>query len=181
MCSSDLCKVAARVPGGAGGRCDDISLRCCRLGELPHAAVGPEGGPGWTCRDGRGAVLAAGEHGMTGAIGGSTSGRGNAAACRGRGREGAVRTVLAAEKRKAPPGLPGGASLKNKGQRPTLPPSLPGSTIGAGGLNFSVRNGKRCFPSANATPISDLIDNRNETLDTHVEAPKKYRPSLSGN
>ena len=30
------------------------------------------------------------------------------------------------------------------GQRPTLPPGLPGSTIGAGGLNFSVRNGKRC-------------------------------------
>src|SRR6185369_17570404 len=38
------------------------------------------------------------------------------------------------------------------GQRPTLPPGLPGSTIGAGGLNFSVRNGKRCFPSAVATP-----------------------------
>ena len=25
------------------------------------------------------------------------------------------------------------------------------STIGAGGLNFSVRNGKRCFPTAIAT------------------------------
>ena len=31
------------------------------------------------------------------------------------------------------------------GQRPTLPPF--GSTIGAIGLNFSVRNGKRCAPT----------------------------------
>ena len=33
-------------------------------------------------------------------------------------------------------------------KRPTLPPSLPGSTIGAIRLNFSVRNGKRCDPYA---------------------------------
>ena len=39
-------------------------------------------------------------------------------------------------------------------RRPTLPHSLPCSTIGAGGLNCSVRNGKRCFPSAVATGIS---------------------------
>ena len=32
------------------------------------------------------------------------------------------------------------------GRRPTLPPSS-GSTIGAAGLNFSVRNGKRCAPA----------------------------------
>jgi hypothetical protein len=36
-------------------------------------------------------------------------------------------------------------------QRPTLPPRLQGSTIGAGGLNFRVRNGTGCFPSAIAT------------------------------
>ena len=36
-------------------------------------------------------------------------------------------------------------------QRPTLPQGFPSSTIGAGGLNFSVRNGKRCYPSAIAT------------------------------
>ena len=36
-------------------------------------------------------------------------------------------------------------------QRPTLPPSRPGSTIGAGGLNFRVRDGTGCFPSAMAT------------------------------
>src|SRR2546426_3080447 len=36
-------------------------------------------------------------------------------------------------------------------QRPTLPPSHPGSTIGAGGLNFRVRDGTGCFPSAMAT------------------------------
>src|SRR5256885_9711721 len=36
-------------------------------------------------------------------------------------------------------------------QRPTLPPSHPGSTIGAGGLNFRVRDGTGCSPSAMAT------------------------------
>jgi hypothetical protein len=36
-------------------------------------------------------------------------------------------------------------------QRPTLPQGCPCSTIGAGGLSFSVRNGKRRFPSAMAT------------------------------
>ena len=33
-------------------------------------------------------------------------------------------------------------------RRPTLPGALAPSTIGAGGLNFSVRNGKRCTPAA---------------------------------
>src|SRR3954452_17469085 len=42
--------------------------------------------------------------------------------------------------------------LRHKnGRRPTLPRSLPRSTIGAGGLNFSVRNGKRCIPAAIVT------------------------------
>ncbi len=36
-------------------------------------------------------------------------------------------------------------------QRPTLPPRLQGSTIGAGGLNCRVRNGNGCCPSAIAT------------------------------
>ena len=31
-------------------------------------------------------------------------------------------------------------------QRPTLPHSYPCSTIGAGGLNFCVRDGNRCYP-----------------------------------
>src|SRR5205809_4447719 len=33
-------------------------------------------------------------------------------------------------------------------RRPTLPGGCPPSTIGAEGLNCSVRNGKRCFPLA---------------------------------
>ena len=39
---------------------------------------------------------------------------------------------------------------KNR-QRPTLPQGYPCSTIGAGGLNFSVRDGKRWGPAAMAT------------------------------
>ena len=36
-------------------------------------------------------------------------------------------------------------------RRPTLPGGCPPSTIGAGGLNCSVRNGKRCTPAAMTT------------------------------
>src|SRR4051794_7031603 len=38
-----------------------------------------------------------------------------------------------------------------KRRRPTLPGPCEPSTIGAERLNFSVRNGKRCFPLAIAT------------------------------
>ncbi len=38
-------------------------------------------------------------------------------------------------------------------RRPTLPGGCPPSTIGAGGLNFSVRNGKRCTPAAMTAEI----------------------------
>ena len=41
-------------------------------------------------------------------------------------------------------------------QRPTLPQSHPCSTIGAGGLNFRVRNGNGCGPSARVTGKLDL-------------------------
>ncbi len=41
-------------------------------------------------------------------------------------------------------------------QRPTLPPGDPSSTIGAGGLNCSVRNGKRCCPSAIVTGKTNI-------------------------
>ena len=45
-----------------------------------------------------------------------------------------------------------GAALREESRRrPTLPPSFPGSTIGAGGLNFRVRYGTGCLPSAMAT------------------------------
>src|SRR5437667_4900702 len=45
----------------------------------------------------------------------------------------------------------GGQRFRENRRRPTLPGSCPPSTIGAEGLNFSVRNGKRCFPLAIAT------------------------------
>ena len=55
-------------------------------------------------------------------------------------------------------------------QRPTLPQGLPSSTIGAGGLNFSVRNGKRCFPSAIAT--------RKNLFEYGLSAKTKHRSDL---
>src|SRR5205823_8616115 len=45
----------------------------------------------------------------------------------------------------------GPRDLKGARQRPTLPPGYPGSTIGAGGLNFRVRKGNGCLPSAIVT------------------------------
>jgi hypothetical protein len=47
--------------------------------------------------------------------------------------------------------LSGPLRLRMFRRRPTLPPRLRGSTIGAGGLNFRVRNGTGCSPSAMAT------------------------------
>src|SRR5438477_468993 len=47
---------------------------------------------------------------------------------------------------------------KNARQRPTLPPGYPGSTIGAGGLNFRVRKGNGCLPSAIVTEPADYTE-----------------------
>ena len=57
------------------------------------------------------------------------------------------------------------ALRKKTRRRPTLPPGDPSSTIGAGGLNYSVRNGKRCFPSAMTTGKSWV------TVMPHLGAP----------
>src|SRR5436853_4825852 len=46
---------------------------------------------------------------------------------------------------------PRGRLLEKDRRRPTLPGGCPPSTIGAEGLNGSVRNGKRCIPLAIAT------------------------------
>ena len=56
-----------------------------------------------------------------------------------------------AARRPTTKGPPLGDPFKKNRRRPTLPGGCPPSTIGAGGLNFSVRNGKRCFPAAMTT------------------------------
>jgi hypothetical protein len=65
---------------------------------------------------------------------------------------------------------PSGSSRKGLHQhvvrpRPTLPPGPPGSTIGAGGLSFRVRNGTGRFPTAMAAVT--LRDNQTQ----HCWAP----------
>ena len=47
----------------------------------------------------------------------------------------------------------GGLVAKLNRRRPTLPGGCPPSTIGPGRLNFSVRNGKRCFPAGMTAEI----------------------------
>src|SRR5436305_4144060 len=49
--------------------------------------------------------------------------------------------------------LSGGLRERNR-RRPTLPGGCPPSTIGPGELNFSVRNGKRCFPAGMTAELS---------------------------
>ena len=67
-------------------------------------------------------------------------------------------------------------------RRPTLPPGDPSSTIGAGGLNGSVRNGKRCDPSAMVTgKIQYIFNNRiqftpSDTLTQEVKSNKMVKP-----
>jgi 8-oxo-dGTP diphosphatase len=56
----------------------------------------------------------------------------------------------APKKHKTPPATQAGLVEKNR-RRPTLPGPCGPSTIGAEGLNGSVRKGKRCFPLAIAT------------------------------
>ncbi len=69
-------------------------------------------------------------------------------------------------------------------RRPTLPPRLQGSTIGAGGLNFRVRNGTGCLPSAVATetvPKREPSDNTSDELDSERERSKSSpRPISTG-
>src|SRR5205823_12885828 len=65
------------------------------------------------------------------------------------GREIAVRRARSSTARATHDGWP--KSVQKNRRRPTLPGPCEPSTIGAEGLNCSVRNGKRCFPLAMTT------------------------------
>ena len=68
-------------------------------------------------------------------------------------------------------------------RRPTLPPRFQGSTIGAGGLNFRVRNGTGCLPSAMATETmaSARASGHPDELDSERERSKSSpRPISTG-
>ncbi len=76
---------------------------------------------------------------------------------------------------KAPPAGPcatgplRGPVCGRNGRRPTLPGACAPSTIGASGLNFSVRNGKRCFPAAMTAQIVEASARRAPSkLHSHV-------------
>src|SRR5256885_401434 len=66
------------------------------------------------------------------------------------------------------------AAFRKKDYRrlPTLPGGCPPSTIGASRLNFSVRNGKRCFPCR--------YDRRSCQGTTRFRAPSKLHSSTLG-
>ena len=125
---------------------------------------------------------------------------------------GRIQLPLAAGRRRQrhPAGLTGAATKRNdhgppdgrpvseiNRRRPTLPGPCGPSTIGAEGLNCSVRNGKRCFPLAKATgkgerPALPVLQNCTaprkrasqkirQALDPLVPVSYgRYRPSRSG-
>ena len=66
-----------------------------------------------------------------------------------------------------------GLVVEENGRRPTLPGDCSPSTIGASGLNFSVRNGKRCFPAA---MTAQLVRRRPER---EWRSPSKLHSSFS--
>ena len=66
-------------------------------------------------------------------------------------RRAAQRRRLAARRPTTTTSRPAGRLVRRNRRRPTLPGPCEPSTIGAVGLNCSVRNGKRCFPHAIAT------------------------------
>jgi hypothetical protein len=75
------------------------------------------------------------------------------------------------------------APVKNR-RRPTLPGPLGPSTIGAEGLNCSVRNGKRCFPLAKATGKSRETappgPSKLHSATGHQKIPSSPRPISTG-
>src|SRR5439155_24078133 len=91
-------------------------------------------------------------------------------------RTSARRSSATRPERPKPPG--GGFVSKNR-RRPTLPGGCPPSTIGAEGLNGSVRNGKRCFPLAMTT--EKRRDQAPVRLENCTQAKKedKYRQDLA--
>jgi hypothetical protein len=58
---------------------------------------------------------------------------------------------------------------KKTWRRPTLPHSYPCSTIGAGELNFCVRDGNRCFLPAMITRLIFKTNIRPKPLDSKKE------------
>src|SRR5271166_5373095 len=104
-----------------------------------------------------------------------------------------ARLARRAERARATLGWP--APVRNR-RRPTLPGPCEPSTIGAEGLNCSVRNGKRCFPLAKATgKRRETTPSRSfKTAQRHTEyhiirqaldplvpvSFERYRPSRSG-
>ena len=61
------------------------------------------------------------------------------------------------------------------GRRPTLPGACAPSTIGAGGLNFSVRNGKRCIPAA---MTAQIVESPAAAPTSRARAPSKLHSSI---
>ncbi len=86
----------------------------------------------------------------------STNGLGESSQCRGHAAAKADalgQGRLCAVRKPALAGFPTCGRIR---RRPTLPGACAPSTIGAGGLNFSVRNGKRCIPAAMTAQIVEV-------------------------
>ncbi len=61
--------------------------------------------------------------------------------------------------------------IKKAWHRPTFPSAPAGSIIGAGGLNFRVRNGIGCFPAAMGTRLPIINPIQLPVLDSTIREP----------
>ena len=77
----------------------------------------------------------------------------------------------------SPVALAGRGTYKNARQRPTLPSGYPDSTIGAGGLNYRVRNGNGCLPSAMVTEHVDYIQTPPRPLSARLVSAAPFEAS----
>jgi hypothetical protein len=86
-----------------------------------------------------------------------------------------------AGKRREAPGVPGAPRAKSR-RRPTLPGGLPPSTIGAGGLNFRVREGNGCVSTAMATgnQLSTWMIHEDSRASTNIILNPSPRPISTG-
>src|SRR3954449_3304596 len=76
----------------------------------------------------------------------------------------------------------GGSIVILNRRRPTLPGPCEPSTIGAVGLNCSVRNGKRCFPHAIATGKRESLRRALKTAGSEARASRAgCTPALQKN
>jgi hypothetical protein len=157
---SGVIDVGGGLPGRDQKRVQEVVIVRVEVGTEPVGSLGGEQPPGQRGED----------------EGDEEEGPRRGTVARVRVRRGLRRDGRRGGKRRSP-GNPGLDEEKSR-QRPTLPPSRPDSTIGAGGLNGRVRNGNGCDPSAMVTGMNCQTHRRpKDTLQSECGAARAGQKS----